>query len=153
MEFEPIAEATRVTARISLVLFCVFFVVDAGRTALSARRASAAAFIVAHVVHLGFVAAYFAALGEPPKVSPVLGLLVAGVVALIWLTVRVVGRAGPPVAPAIVAWFLWFLFAATHISRLLDPERAGAVNWALLVVTLIAAAARVRVGLGARRAV
>ncbi|MEZ5891552.1 MAG: hypothetical protein R3C58_00160 [Parvularculaceae bacterium] len=147
LDFDTIAEFTRLTARLSLSLFCVAFVIDAMKG--KATGFFYALFIVAHLVHLGFVAAYYMTAGHGPELSPVLGLLVLGLAALAWLATAVF-RARP--APLIAVWFLWFLFAATHVSRLLDPERAGAINWVLLAVALSAAAARLYLGLVARRA-
>jgi len=146
MDFEIIAELTRLTARLSLSLFCMAFVIDAMMGKMT--RFYYGLFIAAHVVHLAMVALYFQAAGHGPEVTPALGLLGLGLVAFVWLSAAIF-RGRP--APQVAAWYIWFLFGATHISRLLDPERAGAINWLLLGVVLAAGAVRIALGLAARR--
>jgi len=147
MDFEVIAEFTRISARLSLVLFALAFTFEALRDGKSRIRLLWGSFIFAHAVHLGSLVFYFNALGESPKLEPVLILLVVGVFALVWMTVILLKNNTAKnqlyITP-IIGWYLWFLFTATHITRLLDIETAAAINWILLFVMLSAGGLRVK---------
>ena len=142
LSFDLIAELTRITARVSLLVFCVAFVLDARTTSGRTERRAFGLFIITHFIHLGFVALYYVSLGAPPEFEPILVILGAGVLALLLIALRLFQAAGAPVTPWPIAWFLWMLFAGTHLLRLMDAERAGAINIALLSAALVAAAAR-----------
>ena len=145
MTFETIAEITRITARISLYLFMLAFLLDTQRIGSSIKRSVWIGFAVSHTIQLSFVVAYFFSMGEPPALDPVLALLLIGVIALARLSVFVVaGWSKSPVlvAPILEVWYLWFLFTGTHITRLLNPERSGVINIYLLGLALAAGALR-----------
>ncbi|PHR93765.1 MAG: hypothetical protein COA69_03810 [Robiginitomaculum sp.] len=146
MGFEAIAEFTRVFARISLILFAMAFVVEALRDGKSRTRLLWASFLCAHIIHLASLMLYYNALGESPKLDPVLALLIVGVAALGWMifiTLKTTAIKNRLYITPAIGWYLWFLFTATHVSRLLDTERAGAINWVLLTVMLLAGAVRI----------
>lgn len=149
MEFETIATITRVTAKASLLLYCAAFLLDVSRVAPGKCKQAFAVFLSAHAVHLGFVGVYFYALREWPALDPVLALLGLGVASLIWLGVfglRKTVATGEQVFAAPMAWFIWFLFGATHVSRLLDPERGSWVNAVFLAIVLGSGLARIWIG-------
>lgn len=153
MSFEVIAEITRITARLSLILFMIAFVTDVLSVQFESRRRLWISFIAAHIVHLGFVIAYYVSLGEPPKINIILALLVVGLVAMGWLGVMAINprqRGGGAVAPAVASWYIWSLFIGTHITRLLNPDRAGAINWLLLGFAVAAGFARFLIGIRRR---
>lgn len=146
MDFETIAEFTRIFARISLILFALAFVAEALRDGNSRIRVLWAGFLCAHIIHLASLVPYYTALGENPKLEPVLALLIVGVATLIWvilITLKTRAVKNRLYIMPSIGWYLWFLFTATHVSRLLDTERAGTINWVLLTVMLLAGVMRI----------
>ncbi|PQA85722.1 hypothetical protein [Hyphococcus luteus] len=145
-DIEQIAEIVRLTARLSLVVFCIAFVAETQSKERALKRFLYAVFYAAHGVHLCVVAFYFYALGEPPEMTPVTALLWLGVAAWVCVAVAVYmpGEKGPTLMPPLIVWYLWFLFAATEASRLLDPARAETANWLLLGLALAAGTIRAR---------
>ncbi|MBD2843041.1 hypothetical protein [Erythrobacter rubeus] len=137
MEFETVAVATRITARISLVLFAFAFVAETIKFGRNHYSLVWGSFVLAHIVHMICVVAYFIVLGEPPELTPALGTLVAGLVALGWIATDLIRKriaSASRMMPTVCSWYLWFLFCMAHVSRLLDPERGSWINVPLLIV-------------------
>lgn len=147
MSFDVVAELTRWTARLSLFLFVLAFVFDVQRVREGTKQLLWLFFVIAHATHLGFVLLYFVELRELPKFDFVLVLLCLGLIAFLRISTSVLRptiKTREFIAPAYDVWLLWFLFGATHVSRLIEPGRSGLINWVLLTIVFLGLGLRLR---------
>ena len=147
----------RMTARFSFLLFVLAFtssalyaIRESGVTSWLAknRRTFWLAFALAHFCHLGAIIAVYvsADLAVRGGIEEVLGgmaylLITAMVIFSVYRANRKVDAFAQKLQP-IVAYYVWFIFTATYITRLLEPElREPALLYASFLSVCVSALA------------
>ena len=146
MSFELIADLTRWTARISMLIFSISFIYEAVRNGHNRVKYLWRAFVAAHLLHMVCVASYFMIIQQAPSADPLTAILIFGLAMIIWIAFKSLKQAvskGRLFAPWFASWSLALIFTATPISRILPAETNHPIYHFMLYAMLAVLALRI----------
>lgn len=125
MSFELIADLTRWTARLSMLIFAFAFIYDGLRRANFGARNLWRGFFIVHMCHMFCVICYFIIANEAPTLDPLTSILSIALLMVFWIGMQSFTKAPKSdkiFASHLAAWTIALIFTATPISRILPAE-------------------------------